>query len=137
MKSNRCIPASSVIPEVAYGDVVAGAAWLAQAFGFQIRLRIANHRIQMMLGSSALVVTERRGDDTRRSCIMLRIDDADDVCRRAVAAGGAIVRPPEDYPHGERQAHVEDPEGNRWTLSQTIADIDPTGFGFEPGPAFD
>jgi uncharacterized glyoxalase superfamily protein PhnB len=126
-----------VIPEVAYPDVSEGTAWLHEAFGFQVRIRIANHRVQMMLGDSALVVTERRGDDTRRSSIMLRVDDADAYCTRAVAAGGKLGRAPESHPYGERQGHVEDFAGNRWTLTQTIGDADPREFGFETGPAFE
>jgi hypothetical protein len=137
MLHNRCIPPCRVIPEVSYPDVVEGAAWLSEAFGFEVRIRIANHRIQMMLDHYALVVTERRGDDTHRSSIMLRVDDVDACCARAVAIGGTMVRPPESHPYGERQGDVEDFAGNRWTLSQTIADVDPTDFGFEPGPAFE
>ena len=137
MEKNRCIPPSAVIPEVAYPDPGEGAKWLGEAFGFEVRIRIANHRIQMMFGGSGLVVTERRGDDTRRSNIMLRVDDADAAYARAAAAGGKVVRAPESYPYGERQGHVEDFAGNRWTLSQTIGDADPLAFGFETGPAFE
>jgi uncharacterized glyoxalase superfamily protein PhnB len=125
-----------VIPEVAYSDPGEGAKWLTDAFGFEVRIRIANHRIQMMLGGSALIVRERRGDDTLRSTIMLRVDDADAYCARAVKTGATLTRPPESFSYGERQGHVEDFAGNRWTLSQTIGDADPTEFGFETGPAF-
>jgi uncharacterized glyoxalase superfamily protein PhnB len=137
MEKNRCIPPSAVIPEVAYPDPGEGARWLAEAFGFEVRIRIANHRIQMMFGRNGLVVTERRGDDTRRSSIMLRVDDADAACARAVKAGGKLVRAPESHPYGERQGHIEDFAGNQWTLSQTVGDADPVGFGFETGPAFE
>lgn len=136
MESNRCIPPCSVIPEVAYPDPSEGAKWLTEAFGFEVRIRIANHRVQMMLGDSALVVSERRGDDTRRSSIMLRVDDADAYCARAVRAGGRVTRAPQSHPYGERQGHVEDFAGNSWILSQTIGDADPIEFGFEVGPAF-
>jgi uncharacterized glyoxalase superfamily protein PhnB len=136
MRTNRCVPPSTIIPQVSYPDVGEGAAWLAEAFGFQVRIRIANHRIQMMLGESALVVVERQADDTRRSNIMLRVEDADAYCARAVAVGGKITRAPESHPYGERQGHVEDYAGNQWTLSQTIGDADPREFGFEVGPAF-
>jgi uncharacterized glyoxalase superfamily protein PhnB len=136
MRTNRCIPPCSIIPQVAYPDVGEGAAWLTEAFGLQVRIRIANHRIQMMLGGSALVVIERAADDTRRSNIMLRVDDADACCARAVAAGARMVRAPESHSYGERQAHIEDFAGNLWYLSQTIGDADPREFGFEVGPAF-
>jgi uncharacterized glyoxalase superfamily protein PhnB len=136
MRTNRCIPPSSVIPQISYPDVGEGAAWLEKAFGFQVRVRIANHRIQMMLGESALVLVERRADDSLRSNVMLRVDDADACCAGVAAAGGTIVRAPESHAYGERQAHVQDFAGNLWYLSQTIADADPREFGFEVGPAF-
>ena len=136
MNLNHCIPPSSVIPEVAYPDVNEGAAWLNAAFGFELRSRIANHRIQMMFGRSGLVVTERRDGDARRSSLMLRVDDADAYCARAASQGGTIVRAPESHPYGERQGRVEDFAGNRWTLSQTTGDTDPRDFGCETGPAF-
>lgn len=137
MEKNRCIPPSAVIPEVSYPDPGEGAKWLGEAFGFEVRIRIANHRIQMMFGGCGLVVTERRDDDTRRSYTMLRVDNADAACARAAAAGGKVVRAPESFPYGERQAHVEDFAGNEWKLSQTIGDADPLAFGFETGPAFE
>lgn len=34
---------SVVLPEFAYADVSAAAAWLCDAFGFAVRLRIADH----------------------------------------------------------------------------------------------
>lgn len=136
MEKNRCIPPNAVIPEVSYPDPGEGAKWLGEAFGFKVRIRIANHRIQMMFRGSGLVVTERRDDDTRRSNIMLRVDDADMYCARAVNAGGKLVRAPQSHPYGERQGHVEDFAGNLWTLSQTTGDVDPRDFGFEVGPAF-
>ncbi len=40
-----------------------------------------------------------------------------------------IISPPTDYPYGERQYNVEDLGGHGWTLSQTIADVDPRAWG--------
>jgi uncharacterized glyoxalase superfamily protein PhnB len=39
------------------------------------------------------------------------------------------VQAPADYPYGERQYTVEDPGGNRWTFSETIADVAPEEWG--------
>ena len=40
MLSNRSIPLATVIPVLAYTDVNRAAAWLCDAFGFTVRLRI-------------------------------------------------------------------------------------------------
>ena len=42
--ANRSVPRASVIPELAYADVVEGSDWLSRAFGFTVRLRIGSHR---------------------------------------------------------------------------------------------
>jgi len=43
--------------------------------------------------------------------------------------GARILRPPADYPYGERQYTAEDLAGHRWTFSQTIADVAPEEWG--------
>jgi len=50
---NRSIPSATVIPELGYADVRAGATWLCDVFGFRERLRIANHRIQLIFGGAS------------------------------------------------------------------------------------
>lgn len=135
MIGNASIPACSLIPEVAYPDVAGGAAWLERAFGFEVRIRIGNHRVQMRFGDSALVVVERRRE-IRHSSILLRVEDVDTAFARAVAAGAKALHEPGDYPYGERQASVEDFAGNHWKLSQSIADVHPAEWGGEPGPGF-
>jgi uncharacterized glyoxalase superfamily protein PhnB len=50
MLSNRSAPPCTVIPVLSYPDVNAAADWLCNAFGFTVRLRIGNHRIQLWAG---------------------------------------------------------------------------------------
>jgi uncharacterized glyoxalase superfamily protein PhnB len=129
MLANRSIPDSVVMPELAYGDVTEAAAWLCAAFGFQERLRIANHRVQLTFGQGAVVVIERRGDQAAGSSVLVRVEDIDRHHDRAVQRGARIVRPPADHPFGERQYTAQDPGGHLWTFSQTIADVDPASWG--------
>jgi uncharacterized glyoxalase superfamily protein PhnB len=44
-----------------------------------------------------------------------------------------ILRPPTDYPYGERQYTVEDFAGHTWTFSQSIADVSPETWGGTSG----
>jgi uncharacterized glyoxalase superfamily protein PhnB len=132
---NRSIPPVTVIPELAYPDVGAAAHWLRDVFGFSVRLRIANHRIQMNVGDGAIVVVEapteregfRRASDTHS--VMVRVDDVKTHHARASERGARIVRPPTDYPFGERQYTVQDFAGHIWTFTQSIADVDPKSWG--------
>ncbi len=131
MLANRSIPDSAVIPELAYPDVLEAARWLCDAFGFQERLRIADHRVQLSFGSGAMVVIQRHSEREHRSSVLVRIEDADRHHERAVQHGALILRPPTDYPFGERQYTAQDPGGHTWTFSQTIADVDPASWGGE------
>jgi uncharacterized glyoxalase superfamily protein PhnB len=135
--ANRSVPSSSVIPELAYNDVIEAAAWLCDAFGFTERLRIGNHRVQLVLGDGAMVATELRDNaaleaDRATHSMLVRVEDANAHHVRAAAAGAKILDEPTDYPYGERQYNAEDLGGHRWTFSQSIADIDPTSWGGTP-----
>jgi len=125
---NRSVPAASVIPELAYADVAEAAEWLCAAFGFRERLRIGNHRVQLVYGNGALIVIEGEG----RSTLLVRVDDADAHCAQAEQHGARILSPPADFPYGERQYNAEDIGGHRWTFSQSIADVDPASWGGTP-----
>jgi uncharacterized glyoxalase superfamily protein PhnB len=135
---NRSIPPSSGIPELAYDDVNAAADWLSEAFGFKVRLRIGNHRIQMRFGDGAIVATDggRATGDDRPSetagathSVLVRVGDADRHHEQARRAGARIISPPTDHPYGERQYTAEDIGGHRWKFSQSIADVDPASWG--------
>ena len=131
MLANRSIPRCTVIPELAYPDIGKAAEWLCDAFGFTLRLRIANHRAQLNVGDGALVLTElAEGQrvDIGHS-VMVRVENVDRHCEQASRLGAKIIRPPADYPFGERQYSVEDFAGRRWTFSESIADIDPAAWG--------
>jgi uncharacterized glyoxalase superfamily protein PhnB len=126
-----------VIPEFAYRDVAEASAWLCRAFGFAERLRIGTHRVQLVLGNGAMVVTELRDNATPEAdrathSMLVRVEDADSHCDRAAAAGAKILDEPTDYPYGERQYNAEDLGGHRWTFSESIADVDPTTWGGTP-----
>ena len=58
MRFNRSVPPCTVIPVLIYPDPGAAADWLSQAFGFTVRLRIANHRIQMKAGDGCFTIAE-------------------------------------------------------------------------------
>jgi uncharacterized glyoxalase superfamily protein PhnB len=131
---NRSIPTASIIPVLAYDDVPEAAAWLCEVFGFTERLRIASHRIQLLLGDGAVVVTERGGptgatDDHTVHSILVRVPDANHHHAHAAQRGARITQPPTDYPFGERQYSAVDLGGHRWTFSQSIADADPASWG--------
>ncbi|MCI0636404.1 MAG: VOC family protein [Actinobacteria bacterium] len=123
------MPNAAVIPVPGDADVTEVADWLCDAFGFRVRLRIGDHRVQLVFADGAVVVAGGGAADGGADSVMVRVEDADAHHERAVAAGARIVSPPTDYPYGERQYTAEDPGGRRWTFSQSIADSDPADWG--------
>lgn len=132
--SNRSIPRATVIPVLAYPDVNQAAAWLCDAFGFTVRLRIGNHRVQLNVGDGAVIVRELRPNETNvvlgLGCsVTIRVDDADAHCNRARSKGAQITDSPVTHPYGERQYNAVDFAGHSWTFSQSVADVHPNDWG--------
>jgi uncharacterized glyoxalase superfamily protein PhnB len=128
---NRSIPNCSIMPVLGYVDVAAASSWLCEAFGFSARLRVADHRVQLMFGACALVVAQQAGPVGQDASVMVRVSDVDRHCARARRCGALIVREPANHPYGERQYTAEDPGGRLWTFSQTLSDVDPRDWGGE------
>lgn len=57
--------------------------------------------------------------------IHLHVDDADALIRRAVDAGAAIVREPQDHFYGERSGTVRDPFGHEWNIGHSLEELSP------------
>jgi len=132
MQTNRSIPSSVVIPVLRVPDVLAAARWLSETLGFRERLRIAAHRVQLVFGDGALVVAEASAPRAEPlDSVMLRVENLDAAFASALAHGATVIHAPEDYPYGERQATVRAPFGHIFTLSQSIADVDPADWGGE------
>lgn len=137
MLSNRSVPPCTVIPTLHYPDPGAAADWLCAAFGFNVRLRIGNHRIQMRAGDGCFVIHEGPLPEPGSAAfathsIMIRVADANAHCDRARQHGVIITTPPTDHMYGERQYNAVDFAGHRWTFTQSIDDIDPAVWGGEP-----
>ncbi len=126
MTNNRSVPDADVIPVLAYPDVNQGSEWLCRAFGFRVRLRIGDHRVQLRHGNGAVIVAQGA---VGSASVLVRVEDADAHRAQAVAAGARIVAEPETFPFGERQYTAVDPAGYTWTFSESVADVDPSSWG--------
>lgn len=129
MTANRSVPDASVIPVLAYPDVAEAVEFLTKAFGFEERLRIGDHRAQLVFRDGAVVVTDGGDGGATGHSVLVRVDDADAHRAQAERAGARVLDEPTDYPYGERQYNAEDIGGHRWTFSQSIADVDPADWG--------
>jgi len=137
MQLNRSIPNSTVIPVLAYPDVVQAAAWLCEAFGFTVRLTVGNHRVQLNVGDGGVILRERRPEEVNAPLgighsLTVRVEDADGHCRVAREHGARVTQEPVTYPYGERQYTAVDIAGHLWTFSQSVRDVHPQLWGGRP-----
>ncbi len=112
MLSNTSIPHAAVIPVLAYPDVDQAAAWLCGAFGFSVRLRIGNHRVQLNAGGGAVIVREMRYNEIDivmgvGHSVIVRVEDADAHYSRARDHGARISQDPVTHQYGERQYNAD------------------------------
>jgi len=112
MLSNTLIPHATVIPVLAYPDVNQAPAWLCGAFGFSVRLRIGNHRVQLNAGGGIVIVRETRNNEIDAlmgvgHSVIVRVEDADAHCSRARDHGARIIQDPVTNPYGERQYNAD------------------------------
>lgn len=129
MRFNRSVPPCAVIPVLIYPDPSLAAEWLSAAFGFTVRLRIANHRIQMRAGEGCFTLAEGDVAPNRSHIIQVRIEDASAHCERARNHGAVILTEPTDHMYGERQYNARDFHGHYWDFTQTLADVEPESWG--------
>jgi uncharacterized glyoxalase superfamily protein PhnB len=129
MRFNRSVPPCPVIPVLRYPDPAVAAEWLVKAFGFTVRLRIANHRIQMRAGEGCFTIAEGEVVPNHSVTIQVRVEDARKHCERARQAGAKILTEPVDQMYGECQYNAEDFYGHRWDFTETIADVEPESWG--------
>ena len=57
--------------------------------------------------------------------IHLYVENADDVYKKALAAGATSLREPADQFYGDRNAQVRDPSGHCWDISMRIEEVPP------------
>ena len=132
MLTNRSIPRSAVLPELAYPDIGEAIARLCETFGFTLRIRMGGHRAQLNVGDGAVILIEPDRGVSKSCAVMVRVEDVDSHYQRARRSGVRILREPTDFPYGERQYNVEDFAGHHWCFTQSIADIDPREWGGTP-----
>src|SRR4051812_759185 len=101
MLPNRSIPPVTVIPELSYQNIADAAKWLCDVFGFTLRIRIGDHRIQLNVPPDGALVLKQNATAPGDS-VMIRVADVDAHYRRSRERGASILKAPADHPYGER-----------------------------------
>ena len=115
----------SVVPYLHPDGVRKHIAFLKAAFGAE-EMAVMEHAGRVMhaavrIGDAVLEM----GEPENRSGIpsggfFVRVDDVETAYARALDAGAAMVRPPDDIPYGYRSAIVKDPAGFMWWTARLM-----------------
>lgn len=122
----RCM--GTVMPMLAYADAPAAIAFLCEAFGFEVTMRmdgpdgtVGHAELSLEGGTVSLATVWREGGFSTpdelggvHSQLWCEVADVDAHFARARAAGAVVVGEPADQEYGYRTYRAIDPEGHRW-----------------------
>jgi len=100
-------------------------AFLKAAFGAE-ELAVIEHAGRVVhatvrIGDAVLEMGEpESGEGIPAGGFFVRVDDVETAYAKALAAGGTVVRPPQDIPYGYRSAIVKDPAGFLWWTAKLL-----------------
>lgn len=81
---------------------------------------------ELKIGDSMLMLGQARDQwRPRPTGLYLYVEDCDAWYKRAMSAGAKSLMEPADQFYGDRNAGVEDPEGNYWWIGTRVEDLSP------------
>jgi PhnB protein len=125
--------------------VVRGAAkaieFYAEVFGATERMRVPGPggtiaHAEIEIGDSVVMVEDASpfmgtkappagGLEGSPTAMFIYVEDVDAVMAQAEKLGATIERPASDMFYGDRDGHIVDPFGHRWTVATHVEDVPP------------
>jgi PhnB protein len=106
--------------------IVKGAAefidFMKQAFGAEEIARVNGEdgsigHAEVRIGDAVVMLFDSKKEWPKTPAFLrLYVADVDDVCQRALKAGGTLITKLTDLPWGDRACRVRDPQGNLWWI---------------------
>lgn len=107
----------SVIPRIVTSDVPGLTGFLKAVFGAEGELR-SGAPTEIRIGDSIILISDGEGARELKSAFLyVYVENADEVYRRAIAAGAESIETPADMPYGDRRATVRDSWANLWQIA--------------------
>jgi uncharacterized glyoxalase superfamily protein PhnB len=107
----------AVTPRIITSDVAGLVAFLKNVFGAQGEVP-AGRPAELRIDDSMVMVSDGGGLRAATPAFLhLYVPDADEVFRRAIAAGAEPIEAIADMPYGDRRATVRDGWGNIWQIA--------------------
>jgi PhnB protein len=136
-----------ITPYLYYEDVATALSWLARAFGFSERMRLAGPDGSIMHAemecADGVIMLGCPSPDYRNPSklgqttqgLYVFVDDVDKHFHHAKESGAKIVNEPEDQFYGDRRYHARDHEGHDWFFAQHVREVPPEELNMPTGSA--
>lgn len=128
-----------VTPALVVADAAKALEFYVEAFGATERMRIpapdgSVAHAEIEIGDSVVMVEDASewmgtqappvgGLEGSPVALFLYVEDVDAVMARAAQLGATIGRPASDQFYGDRDGHLVDPFGHRWTVATHIEEV--------------
>jgi PhnB protein len=124
-------------PYLCVKDAAAAIEFYRLAFGARERMRLpcpdgkVGHA-ELEIGGALIMLADEYPEMEFRSpeaiggspvTLHMYVQDVDECCRRAVAAGATLIRPVQDQFYGDRSGQLRDPFGHLWSVASRIEEI--------------
>jgi PhnB protein len=130
---------TAVTPYLTVKNAASAIDFYKKAFGAEEALRMNTPdgkvmHAEMRIGGAVIMLHDEApewnalspqtiGDSA--TSIMLYVDDADAVAKRAVEAGATMTMPVADQFYGDRCGNIKDPFGHKWSIATHVEDVEP------------
>lgn len=130
-----------VTPALVVEGAAKALAFYAEVFGATERMRVPGPggtiaHAEVEVGDSVVMVEDASpfmgtkappagGFEGSPTALFIYVEDVDAVIERAVKLGATQERSAQDQFYGDRDAHIVDPFGHRWTVATHVEDVAP------------
>ncbi len=121
----------TVTPYMVVADVDRFLDFLKAAFGATATERVPSQdgktgHAEALIGDSYVMMGRAMEESPALPCMLyLYVPDTDATYAQAVAAGATTMQEPTDMFYGDRNAFVQDPDGNTWCIATHQEDLTP------------
>jgi PhnB protein len=130
-----------VTPVLVAEDAAKALEFYSEVFGATERMRVPGPggtiaHAEIEIGDSVVIVEDASpymgtkappagGLEGSPTAMFIYVEDVDGVMAQAEKLGATVERPASDQFYGDRDGHIVDPFGHRWTVATHVEDVPP------------
>ena len=121
----------AVTPYLVVDGAAKACAFLKRVFGAELHYALNRPdgtmlHAELSIGDTRVMLADSSKEHAAQPTMLyVYVGDVDAVYARALKAGGASIKEPEDQFFGDRTASVKDPAGNQWEIATRKETVTP------------